>query len=179
MKPLTYNNQPMEYGTKCFELCRELKIGKRNYYSEPFLEFTIEEFDILKKKNLVFDGTKGGLILGNSHLNGGIHLINFTNNQTVKYFGEIEGWEYLTSPYNGFDIDNFEKFKYINEGTRNTNRHIKTEFRIPENCKVLDLRNIKVPFLLIDNDEQQAIINRFATKKHIRKLIEIDEINYS
>mgnify|MGYP003628204877 CR=1 FL=1 len=154
-----------------------MNIGKWNYLSKPFFQFTNQEFNILKNKNLVFDGTNGGLVLGNSHLNGGIHLLSFINQKTIEYVGEMEGWEYLTSPFNGIDIDNFEKFKELNEKTRNTNRNTKTEFRIPKKCKILDLRNIAVPFLLINN--QQAIINRFASKKHIQELMKIDEKNYS
>ena len=48
---------------------------------------------------------KGCLTLDDSHLNGRVHLLIFTNDGTIEYYGEIEGWEYLTSPYNGFNIE--------------------------------------------------------------------------
>ena len=174
----TLANKPIVFGNTFRKICFDLNIGQENYTPEQYTYFTLEEFNILKDKKIVFDGTKGGLVLGNLHSEGGIHLISFINQNRIKYIGEMEGWEYLSSPYNGIDIDNFENFKHINEKTLNTNRFANKEFKIPKDCNTIDLRGVKIPFLLI-NERNHAIINRFATKKHIIELIKIDKINYS
>lgn len=170
----------MEFRTKCLELCKKLGIGKWTLsedLSENYFEFDLKEIYILKKETSIMDGTYGGLVLGNLHYEGGIHLIKFISETKLRYVGEMEGWEYLSSPYNHKDIKNFEKFDKINKRTPHKNRFLRTDFKIPKNCKIIDLRLIEVPFLIVEHN--QAIINRFATKRHIKKLIKVDQKNCS
>lgn len=166
----------MTFGTTCLKFCKKHKIGEWTWCdktSEPHYEFTLSELDKLISLKIVANGTKGGLVIGNLHSEGGIHLIYPISDNRLRYFGEMEGWEYLTSPLKKQHIR--ESFIDINERTKNQGRHIKTEFNIPDNCNIIDVSGIEVPFLIIL--EEHFIINRFATQNSINELIELDLIN--
>jgi len=163
----------MIFGTTCLELCKKLEIGEWtwcNRTSESHFEITLKELDKLIKLKIVANGTKGGLVIGNLHSEGGIHLFHPISDDRLRYLGEMEGWEYLTSPLKKQELR--DEFIRINEETKNQGRHIKTEFKIPKNCGVIDVTGIEVPFIIIL--DQHFIINRFATKKRIKELIELD-----
>ncbi|MFV8268543.1 hypothetical protein ACNQGP_01240 [Flavobacterium sp. GT2N3] len=97
------------------------------------------------------------------------------SDERLRYIGEMEGWEYLTSSIKSKELTN--EFIKINEETKNQDGHIKTEFEIPNNCKVVDVTGIEVPFIIVF--ESHIIINRFATKKKIQELIELEKKNNS
>jgi hypothetical protein len=155
--------------------CSENKIGKWNHYfaeAKNVFEFKIKELHKLIDLGLVHNGTEGGLVLGNSHQKGGIHLLQPKNEKTFAYIGEMEGWEYLThfktaSKYR-------DELSEINERTKPTSKYIKTTFKIPEICKVIDTTEKEIAFIIVSN-YNQFIINRFATKKHIDEIIELEK----
>lgn len=166
----------MIFGSKCFELCEKIGIGEWNWCdktSKLHFELTLEELDKLIDLKIVANGTKGGLVIGNLHSKGGIHLISPIPGERLRYIGEMEGWEYLSSPLQKQELR--DEYIKINEETKNQGRDIRTEFEIPEGCNVVDVSGIEVPFIIML--EQHFIINRFATKKRINELIELDRKN--
>lgn len=168
----------METGTTCFDLCKKLNIGKWTWCKdthELHFEFSTEDLNQLKALNLVAKGAQGGLVLGNSHTDGGIHLIYPITKKKYRYLGEMEGWEYLSSSLIKQELAH--DFLSINEETHIQGRDIKTDFEIPKICNIIDVTGIKVPFILIL--DQHFIINRFATEKRINELIALDIKNNS
>lgn len=166
----------MIFGSTCIDFLKNLEIGEWtwcNKTSHTHYEFTIDDLEKLIDLKIVRNGTKGGLVIGNLHSDGGIHLISPISYDRIRYIGEMEGWEYLSSPIKKQEL--IDEFIKINEETKNQGRHIKTEFKIPNSCKVIDVTGIKVPFVIIL--ELHFIINRFATKKRITELIDLDRKN--
>jgi hypothetical protein len=168
----------MIYGKSFFDFFRSKELGKFNFdinTSKYLYEFTIDEFHKIVDLDIVFNGLEGGLILGNLHSQGGIHLIQ-PNLQigVFRYVGEMEGWEYLTPPFKTTEIQ--QKFEHINSLEKGGFSHEKTEFDIPPTCKVVDTLNKPMALLLL-TEYSQFIVNRFATKKYINELIVIDNEN--
>ena len=157
------------------KFCSKHNIGKWNYYfaeAKQVFEFKENEVHKLIDLGLIFNGTEGGLVLGNSHQKGGIHLLQPKSEKTFKYVGEMEGWEYLT--HFKASSKHRNEFTEINERTKPISKYIKTKFKVPENCKVIDTTEKEIAFVLVSNYNQH-IINRFATKKHIEEIIELDK----
>lgn len=168
----------MIFGSKCLELCKQIGIGEWTWCdktSKLHFELALEELDKLIDLKIVTNGTKGGLVIGNLHSEGGIHLISPISDERLRYIGEMEGWEYLSSPLQKQELRG--EFITINEETKNQGGHIETKFEIPANCNVIDVSGIDVPFVIIL--EQHFIINRFATRNRINELIDLDLKNNS
>jgi len=91
-------------GQKFYQLCTKLGLGKWEWNFDSTIPkteliFSIEEIHKLNDLKIVFNGEKGGLVLGNSHDDGGIHLLQLDiEKNIIKYAGEMEGFEYLSSP---------------------------------------------------------------------------------
>ncbi len=163
---------------KCFKFCMKIGIGWLNppiSKDNPLDRESIFSTDDIKKLislNSVFVAQNGGLILGNLHSQGGIHMLKAKEKDKFEYVGEMEGWEYLTLP---LMKDEFKiKFENINSITKNVEQHIKTDFDVPDNCKIIDTSNVRIPFLIL-SPFLQFIINRAATKKHIKEIIKLDK----
>ena len=157
------------------KFCTKHNIGKWNYYfaeAKQVFEFKIEEFHKLNELGLIFNGIEGGLVLGNSHQKGGIHLLQPKTETTFEYIAEMEGWEYLTHFKTASKYRN--ELAEINERTKPISKYIKTTFKIPETCKIIDTTEKEIAFILISN-YNQFIVNRFATKKHIQEIMELDK----
>ncbi len=156
------------------EFYEKHKLGKwKNLDSQkPHFEFSKKELENLYEMECVFSGHDGGLVLGKSHAKGGIHLLQQISENAFKYNGEMEGWEYLTAPETTYLFGHC--FEEINHRTKPTSKYLKTNFKIPEDCKIIDTSNANIAFILI-SPYRQYIINRFATKKHIEEIIELDE----
>lgn len=164
----------MNFGNTLYDFCNKLRIGGIvfcNVEMKYHFEINFDELDLLIKKGLVFDGTKGGLVLGKLHKDGGIHFLLQSSEEKIRYIGEMEGWEYLTPPINDNNKDHFFE---INELTKNKNSEEDTSFKIPENCKIIDTRHCEIAFLVVSN-KSQFVINRFATRENINLIIEIDK----
>ena len=91
---------------------------------------------------------------------------------TFEYIAEMEGWEYLTHFKTASKYRN--ELAEINERTKPISKYIKTTFKIPETCKIIDTTEKEIAFILISN-YNQFIVNRFATKKHIQEIMELDK----
>ena len=76
------------------DFCAKQNIGKWNYYfaeSKQVFEFKMEDFHKLVALELVLNGAEGGLVIGNSHQKGGIHMIRQKTETTFEYVLEMEG----------------------------------------------------------------------------------------
>jgi hypothetical protein len=165
----------MIYENSFLDFFEENKLGKWNFDATKgmgFYEFSFKEFKLILDLDIVHDEMKGGLILGNLHSQGGIHLIKPNlDAKIMTYVGEMEGWEYLSSPVKSSGIgDEFEKINNLEE---NGIAYESTEFVIPSNCKVVDTLNKPIALLII-SEYRQFIVNRFATRKYINELIQLD-----
>ncbi|MBI9042756.1 hypothetical protein [Lutibacter sp.] len=165
----------MIFGTTFEDYTSKHKLGEwitcpktKDYH----FELSETDFHFINNLGLIFNGMDGGLILGNLHKDGGIHLLSpiFETN-TYKYVGEMEGWEYLTKPLKSKEIH--MEFAKINELTKPISPDIETDFKIPENCNVVDTSNREISFLML-NTFPQFILNRFATKKHIHLILDLE-----
>ncbi len=170
----------MPPGHTFITFCLKHDLGKWSQEVEtekPFFELTFDEVHKLIDLKVVFDGTNGGLVLGKLHIDGGVHMINLNaDTRTFKYLGEMEGWEYLSSPIIKPEIG--KKLEKLNDKIKGEISFLSTEFRIPKNCKVIDTFDI-VPAILILSNIPQFITNRFVTKKHIKRIIRLDRKNNS
>ncbi|HAH22477.1 MAG TPA: hypothetical protein DCL77_01700 [Prolixibacteraceae bacterium] len=165
----------MAYGESFLEFFKEKKLGKWNFDFKTFessYEFSFDEFHHIIDLDIVFNGQKGGLVLGNLHTQGGIHLISPNlETEVMKYSGEMEGWEYLSAPLKSIDIGKeFEKFNVLEKGGLSKDP---TEFNIPPSCKVIETFNEPIALIIL-SVHHQFIVNRFATKKYINELIKLD-----
>jgi hypothetical protein len=167
----------MTFGSEFKDYCLEKSLGEWKMIDSKFkLVFNEHDFYSLNEINSIYSGQKGGLILGKLHSQGGIHLISPNSDNTeFTYAGEMEGWEYLSSPLKSELHKN--KLLEINKKVIPTLDSTKTEFDIPHNCKVVDTRESEINIVLL-HFYSQFIINRRSTKKFINEIIEIEQKNY-
>jgi hypothetical protein len=162
----------MKTGEKFYKLCEKLEIGKWkfNFFKREFI-LSIEEVHKLDDLKIVFNGENGGFVLGNSHDYGGIHLIQLdVEKNIVKYVGEMEGFEYLSSPIKS----ELQKQEYLEINKLTPEIGDLKELIIPKNMNIIDVRNIEVPVILVSVYDQ-FIINKKSSIKNIEKIIEIEK----
>lgn len=158
----------MDFGSTFYNYCKLKNIG-----SVEKNEFLInkEEFKTLCNLNVIHDGRTGGLVLGKLHCKGGIHLIQPYSEDKLKYVGEMEGWEFLSSPVKNNEIGS--KFEFINKLNVNYDRNSDTSFDIPQNRSIIDTRNSEIGIILLSANSQ-FIGNRLSTKIFINELINLE-----
>ncbi|GAB6119512.1 hypothetical protein [Dysgonomonas termitidis] len=168
----------MQFGDAFYDFCELMNIGKAVYNQDSDrFDFLVseKEFKSLLELGNIYDGRKGGLVLGKLHKEGGVHFIQYYGNGMFKYTAEMEGWEYLTGPILNTGIG--EKFEGINSDCLPILcREEDTSFKIPQKSKIIDTSNSRIGILLL-SEHKQFIVNRFSTRKHINRIIEIDEEN--
>jgi hypothetical protein len=93
--------------------------------------FTPEEIEGFKRLNFLIDGSRGGMLVGNYHSNGGIPVLKKCDDAEMYEVSSVfEGWEYLLCPiamenhieyltqinleFNGA-IDGFEDYEFSDE----------------------------------------------------------------
>lgn len=124
----------------------------------------------------VIDGSKGGLLLGNYHIDGGIKVIREYDKNHYEVVAELEGWEFiLCAEATYWDVEYLHSIN--NEIDGSTGGFI--EYEIPNNISILDTRpifeNIKETNRIIKLGEYpHFIINKHSTKKYLN---ELDELN--
>tara|TARA_R110001606_G_scaffold35791_1_gene103681 strand:+ start:96 stop:590 length:495 start_codon:yes stop_codon:yes gene_type:complete len=162
----------MIIGEKFYNLCEKLEIGKWefNFLKREFI-LSFDEVHKLDDLKIVFNGENGGFVLGNSHDYGGIHLIQLdVDRKIVKYAGEMEGFEYLSSPIKS----ELQKKEFLEINKLTPEIDDLKELIIPKNCNLIDTRNIEVPVILVSIYEQ-FIFNKKSSIKNIEKIIEIEK----
>ena len=165
----------MEFGKTFLDFCRQKNIGKWNFDFKNFensFELTFDEFHEIGDLKIVFNGENGGLVLGNSHSQGGIHLLqqDFEKN-ILKYAGEMEGFEYLSTPLKS-EEHSLELYN-INELKPEIDLNSEYKIKIPEKCKIINTTDIPVPIILLSG-YKQFIINKKSSLKYIKEIIEIE-----
>jgi hypothetical protein len=124
------------------------------------------QINVYTSLGLTVNGTKGGLLLGQSHENGGIPVL-IKIAEGYKYYAEFEGDEYLinTQCYN----THADRLKLLNQP------HSDKYFDF---YKSLDLANIttincksdsyltKSKFLLLDSNSKYFVVNKYSTLRH-------------
>jgi len=142
-----------------------------NIIPKAELIFSNADLDKLINLKIIFNGNEGGLVLGNSHSKGGIHLLEIDlDKDKIKYAGEMEGFEYLSSPIKS---ENHSK-ELVKLNNLNTEIDISKELVIPKGCRVIDTSNIDVPFILLSGCKQ-FIINKKSTLNNLIEIIEIEK----
>ena len=69
-----------------FDFFEEKNLGEWNFSNKTnnvVFEFTMNDFHNVANLNIVYNGVDGGLVLGNSHIQGGIHLIQPDLNRNI------------------------------------------------------------------------------------------------
>ncbi len=140
--------------------------------------FTIDDLRPIVKANGIIDCTSGGLILGNSHSDGGIFILRqFNNEELYEVIAEVEGFEYIMHPF--ATARHKEYLIELNSEFQNVNELEFEEYDILDTIKILDTRpmikEIKASnkFLLL-GDYDQFVINRHTTKKYLKELNELN-----
>ena len=142
------------------------------------VEISKEDFDLLLSNNLVIDGKKGGLLLGESHVDLTSEILNGEGILLVRKIGEkfvvekeLEGFEYLLNGCACCNPDfNYEQYNEPEKDLKNF-----SEYCPSEKITVIDLRlenpgRIKSKILFIANPDSFALINRGSTQKYLKTL---------
>ena len=135
--------------------------------------FTLEDLKPIAEGNGIVDGTLGGLILGNTHSDGGIKVIRqYRSEELYEVIAEFEGWEYILNPL--ATTKEMEYLTKLNSEFVNTKEEF-IEYEIPNGIEIIDTKpifeNIKeTNKLILLNEWSQFIINKHSTKKYLTEL---------
>lgn len=136
------------------------------YYKMKYSLATMEEY---LKNGKAIDATKGGLILGRSHDEGGIYFWIKEDDYYVLE-GEVEGYEYIM---------NFGATKYYSKSCERfhqyeNHKHDFVEYIPSSDITLLDTRHGVEPKFLLFDDNGFSIINKYSTKGYLNT---IDQMN--
>lgn len=137
------------------------------------LMYTLDDLKPIAEGNAIVDGTLGGLILGNSHSDGGIKVIcQYKKEELYEVIAEFEGWEYILNPL--ATTKEMEYLKKINSEYMNTKEEF-IEYEIPNGIEIIDTKPIfenmkETNKLILLNEWSQFIINKHSTKKYLGEL---------
>lgn len=158
-------------GEKFFEICHVYGIG--TIRDDKFV-LTSDELRVLDYNNHLFDATKGGLVLGNLHEQGGVGMLRMLNDNEYFFFSEMEGWEYITAPIKSKSL--IRQFENINTShPMNRRGEDLIKFNVPQKCRVIDTRTTTVACILI-SEYSQYIICRNATRNCMDEILKLDQM---
>lgn len=152
-----------------------------NYFNSGDLTFLRFEFvKFIFDNNLILDTSPGGLLIGPSHKEDGIQVIDIVGDEFC-WFAEFEGWEYIVNPFGSTEYHN--ELETINLLTEELPNFFET-YEIPEGIKTIDCRpviiqNARFTKWLIKGNLPQWIINRESSKKYLQRLNEINEVSWA
>ena len=132
--------------------------------------FSFESVNEFTSQNLTIDGTKGGLLLGPSHKDGGITLL-LKYKDGYRTVAELEGLEYVLNPI--ATIKNLSELKKINEYDFD-NKIL--SLSVPQDLALTKLdcftqnKKFKSKFLLADARGGQFVINKYSTHLNLQQL---------
>ena len=141
------------------------------YFYDMFLPLsTMKDY---VDKDRAINGTKGGIILGPSHDEGGIKIWQrTTEGDGYKLKGEIEGFEYILNPGASHCFRNI--FSIINKPDEHKYDNWE-DYDIPNTISIIDTRRTSEPkFILLDFNF--SIVNKYSTKCYLST---IDRMNYA
>lgn len=160
---------------KLLEFLKEKGIGKHTQYkdSETFdLYFSQKDFVHLNSLGLVKDATEGGLIKGLiKNKNGGIYLLQRSDSGELLYLGLIKpGW-YISSAESCQKHQAY--FQSLESSVDNFLNSDLSNFKIPENCKIIDAENKTITFLLL-HSKNQFIFTKPTVINHLDIIVELE-----
>lgn len=142
------------------------------YYNNGKAFLTINELRLFVAMDAILDGTKGGLIIGNTHDILGIKLIMETAENKYEIIGEIEGWEYLMNPFATSKYRN--ELHLINDELKNSKKEF-VEYPVTDSIDKLNAE----PFIegisftskiILLGKYPQFVVNKYSTKEYIEQL---------
>lgn len=151
-----------------------------NFHKNGGNDFEISKstFYEMKKEGLIIDGTKGGLLLGNFHENGGILVVREYTDK-VLLVAEIEAYEYVLNSKSSEiefaeieEINNFNKIWSFNR-TFYPYEISKNTTIIDVNSKSIDKRTERK--LLLIRGQIQWCVNKFSTKLYLNELEKLNK----
>ena len=125
---------------------------------------TASGYNVIKNKVNIFDGSKGGLVLGKAHSEGGIHLLQRNKNNSYKYVGEMEGNEYLSPPNLPESV-----FKILEDINR---EELGNNSVIPDYINLIDLREHTMQIILLA-ETTQFIVNKKSSMNNLTKIMKV------
>ena len=133
-----------------------------HYYK---MERSIEEMDKLIENNQAINATFGGLVMGDSHDDGGIYFWIKKGNSYVLE-GELEGFEFILN----FGATNY--FQKATERFHQPDLHKPdfSEYTPDQEIKLIDTRSLKYLKYLIFESGGFSIINKYSTKGYLKTL---------
>lgn len=155
------------YGESFFRFVNRRQIGHfidTADNSEFYL--TIDEVNALIAEGLIRDGRTGGLVIGNFHIDGGIHILQPSGDK-FKYTGEMEGYEYLVNEFASKKY--IDRLASINEETKTDHTKPPRPFDIPNEIRIIDARHPEIEVLIL-SWAGHYIINRAASEKNLMLL---------
>lgn len=141
-----------------------MKKGYFHYYQQLF---TFEEIEKFKTDGAIIDATRGGLLLGPSHEEGGIYFL-FQYSDGFRLYGELEGFEYIVKREAILRNRNF--LKSINNRSRDfTGPFI--NYHYDSNISIIDARSDSVEYnskyIILDVEGGFGIVNKYSTKRFL------------
>lgn len=135
----------------------------------PFRQtiYSQHEVNILIEKELAVDGSKGGLILGRSHKEGGVPVIKWNGVEYERNI-EVEGYEYLFSSWSSHLY-----LSHLGRLNTSVQESIFKPFRsytIPSDTSLIDARLESDTKAIIIGLFKTFIVRRSATKKYLKTL---------
>jgi hypothetical protein len=126
---------------------------------------SIDEMNEFIKKKQAIDATYGGLVLGNSHDEGGIYFWVKRGDYYVLE-GELEGFEFI------LNLGANDYFKKATERFHQPELHKNdyTKYIPSKEIKLLDTRKLNYPNYLLFESGGFAIINKYSTKGYLKTL---------
>ena len=126
---------------------------------------------------LIIDGASGGLIIGNSHADGGIKVIHKDDLDRFEITFEVEGYEFLLNPF-----ATKSKQNYVQELNERHKKEIKdfVPYDIPKHIKTIDARpkiisGIEHQRLIIFSAMPQQILNKVSSKNYLEELNKLNK----
>jgi hypothetical protein len=141
-----------------------------NSNDEPFIFLKSFVVDELVKQSYATCVPSGGLIIGNFHNQGGIHMLQPFDNG-FKYVGEMEGYEFLFSAE--MTKKHLAKIFELNKSVTRDRDSEPKPFKVPRHIKKIDLTKLHFQIMVMP-DGLHFILNRTATEKY---LVLLDEMN--
>ena len=133
--------------------------------------FSKDTFHQMVHTGWIIDGRGGGFVIGRSHADGNIYMIQESKDGRFFIPGHMEGGEYILSADAYFTAK--ERLEQIN-GFKDDIEHISSISFTPKS-RILNTHAKPYDKLLWIDTRGQFIINRRATSRHFQ---EIEEINH-
>jgi hypothetical protein len=137
--------------------------------------FSFSMADNLTSLNLTVDGNEGGLVLGNSHENGGIFMLA-RYSDGYRIIGEMEGYEYLVNTGATKHFNN--RLLTINNSDRDKLFGFSADLFTPSSTVLdcsTDNASFKSKFILLDGRGGMSIVNKHSTLLYLSELEEMND----